>query len=342
MHMISWSKVKVKKKLDKRGFSSIVGAIFMILIVWTLASSFFLFTMSQNSAYNDAVRERNQLDVNRISENIYVVNVNYSVSANNNVSITAKIQNTGPSSIQFVTIWFYVSNNTWANYNYANLTLTVKGGATYSLNNSTVVNGVSLTGNYDVTSWLITARGNTISLPKQPAITNRIIVAQLAQGIGSIALDFSTFRFFTYATGTKLANYSSGVKSFNVPGKVTPIAFGATLTNLDPREAAITLNQYSNIWLVFPGAPGQIVQFFIVNVASDGTITTPYSPITIAFGETKLIVFASSSSSSFSQSSIGTSLTPNPGAVNLLLLGTIGAQDYGQNIPFVSVYVYSP
>ena len=128
MHMISWSKVKVKKKLDKRGFSSIVGAIFMILIVWTLASSFFLFTMSQNSAYNDAVRARNQLDINRISENIYVINVNYSVSANNNVSITAKIQNTGPSSIQFVTIWFYVSNNTWANYNYANLTLTVKGG----------------------------------------------------------------------------------------------------------------------------------------------------------------------------------------------------------------------
>ena len=179
-------------------------------------------------------------------------------------------------------------------------------------------------------------------MPKQPAITNKIIVAQLAQGIGSIALDFAEFRFFTYATSTKLANYPDGNKSFNVPGQGTPIAFGATLTNLDPREKTITLNQHSNIWLVFPGAPGQIVQFFIVSVASDGTITPSYSPITIGFGETKLIVFASSSSSSFAPSSISASLTPNPGAVNLLLLGTIGPRDYGQNIPFVSVYVYKP
>lgn len=330
---------KNRKKLDKRGFSSIVGAIFMILIVSTLASSFFLFTLSQNSAYNDAVRERNQLDVNRISENIYVVNVNYSVSANNNVSITAKIQNTGPSSIQFVTIWFYVSNNTWANYNYANLTLTIKGGATYSLYNSTVVNGVSLTGSYDVTSWLITTRGNTISLPKQPAITNKIIVAQLAQGIGSMALDFSAFRFFEYATSTGLASYSDGIKSFNVPSG-TNIAFGALLTNLDPSEQTIILDKYSQLWLYFPQSPGQTRLWYVVNVDSIGNIASSYSPISIAYMETKLIVFASSAAGSFSSGSRVSILHPDDtGALNLLLLGTIGPRDYGQNIPFVALYV---
>ena len=158
-----------------------------------------------------------------------------------------------------------------------------------------------------------------------------------------MTLNFFQFRYFTYATSTKLANYAAGITSFNVPGQSTPIAFGALLTNYDPQKATITLNRYSNIWLIFPGAPGQIVQFFIVNVASDGTITTGgYTPVSIAYRETKLIVFASSSSSSFSQSSVPPSLTPNPGAVNLMLLGTIGARDYGQNIPFVSVYVYKP
>ena len=332
---------RFKLTRNRKGLSSIIGGIFMVLIAISLSSSYFVWSLSQNTVYNDAIRQINQVDSNHLSESVTVQNTTYSVVSANLVSVAAQVQNQGSLSIQLVTLWVRISNGAWSSYNFTSpLNMNVSAGAPYQFNVNIQIPGAIVGQVYSFASWLITARGNVVALQKQ--VSSNIIVAQLAQGIGSMALDFSTFRFFTYATPTRLANYPDGTKSFTVPGQATPIAFGATLTNLDPREQTITLNQYSNIWLILPGAAGQIVQFFIVTVASDGTITTPYSPITIAFGETKLIVYASSSSSSFAQSSISASLTPNPGAVNLLLLGTIGPRDYGQNIPFVAVYVYKP
>jgi len=330
-----------KLKANSKGFSSVIGTTFMVLVMMFLSTSVFMWTLSQNTLYNEAIREKNQLESDVLSENVQVTNTTYVVNGNDQVQISVDITNPSSLGVQFTTLWVYASNATYTGYNFTKLSnVNVQGGANLPLSFNMIVKGLRLTGAYSFASWLITARGNVVALQKQ--VSSNIIVAQLAQGIGSLALNFSEFRFFKYATSTRLANYSDGIKSINVPGQGTPIAFGAILTNLDPIEQPITLNQYSNVWLILPGAAGQIVQFFIVNVASDGTITTPYPPITIAFGETKLIVFAALYSNSVLQSSISPSLTPNPGAVNLLLLGTIGPRDYGQNIPFVSVYVYKP
>ncbi|MCW3987192.1 MAG: hypothetical protein NWE87_02630, partial [Candidatus Bathyarchaeota archaeon] len=61
--------------------------------------------------------------------------------------------------------------------------------------------------------------------------------------------------------------------------------------------------------------------------------------IIIGYRDTAYVYFASASDGSFT----GTPDTQKPGAVgpaaiNLVLLGTIGPSNYGQNIPFVSVY----
>jgi archaellum component FlaF (FlaF/FlaG flagellin family) len=331
---------RVKKlTANSKGFSSVIGTTFMVLVMMFLSTSVFLWTLSQNTLYNEAVKARNQEEADRINENVVAVSGNYSVSGDQ-VTVNVVLKNAGSVAVQIINLWVLDSDPSNRRYTNKSLNLNLKSGDVLNLVGSSGLK-VTIPGadpSHNFASWFVTAKGNTIPLEKEQGV----IVAQLAQGIGSLALDFSTFRFFTYATSTRLANYSDGNKNITVPGQGTPIAFGAILTNLDPQKVAITLNQYSNIWLIFPGAPGQIIQFFIVSVASNGTITTPYSPITIAFGETKLIVFASSSSSSFSQSSIPPPLTPNPAAVNLLLLGTIGTRGYGQNIPFVSLYVYKP
>jgi hypothetical protein len=350
-----WLRKSVEKLTgSSRGFSSVIGTIFMVLLVVTSIAGVFLSTLYQNTLYNYAVRLQNQQELDARNENV-VANGNYNVSGGK-VNVVANLTNAGPVTAQIVNLWVFdtsrqtygfnnsVGSKPWANYSWS----TLKSGQV--LNFTTIkppyapkvtVPSAVLGDSFSI--WFVTARGNTVPLTRTvPVQTSKLQWANVSQGIGSMALDFSSFRFFTYATSTKLASYPGGTKSFTIPGQATPIAFGANLTNLDPRNKTITLNKYSDIWLMFPAVPGQAPQFFIVNVASDGTITTPYSPITFAFGETKLIVFASSSSSSFSQSFIPPPLTPNPAAVNLLLLGTIGTRDYGQNIPFVSLYVYKP
>ena len=45
--------------MNKRGMSSVVGAMFMILIIGVIASGYFMFTLAQNTTYNDAMRSNN-------------------------------------------------------------------------------------------------------------------------------------------------------------------------------------------------------------------------------------------------------------------------------------------
>lgn len=329
---------KNKFRMNRRGFSSIVGAIFMVLIVWSLASAYFFFTLSQNTTYNEAVRETNEHSIARMSESVQAINTVYKVQSNGIVTVTVNVQNIGSSTVQFTTLWVYVSENNWNNYGFIKeMAVTLQAGKTLKQDFNVPVTGVTITGTYNFAAWLVSIRGNTFAL--EALRTNNIVVAQVAQGIGSMALDFSAFRFFEYATSTRLASYSDGIKSFNVPSG-TNIAFGALLTNLDPSEQTIILDKYSQLWLYFPQSPGQTRLWYVVNVDSIGNIASSYSPISIAYMETKLIVFASSAAGSFSSGS-GVSIlhSDDTGALNLLLLGTIGPRDYGQNIPFVALYV---
>ena len=102
--------------------------------------------------------------------------------------------------------------------------------------------------------WFVTARGNPVPLKAE----EDVIVAQVAQGIGSLALNFNVFRYFFFDDNDpqKLKDYPTGIPSFNIP-RTEEIAFGITLRNLDPLNREIILNQYSQVWLYFPKAPGQ-------------------------------------------------------------------------------------
>ncbi len=318
---------------NRRGISSVVGAVFMVLIVWTLASSYFFFTMSQNANYNDSVRAVNEQTISRISESINVLSVNYSVNADNNVTITARLQNTGPSVVQFVTIWAYVSNNTWANYNYVNTSLRINGGQTPPQFSVTVpVNGARLSGNYDVTSWLITTKGNTISLPKQTALSNNILIAKVSEGIGSVAFDFEQFWHCDFAAlptdGTTLpartaTNYTLSESKYNV--------LHVTVTDFDLLQETIVLDRNSSIFII--GEHSGTVKWDkweLVNVTNNKIYPNSPMSLTLVYGQPKDLYFAGMISS------IDTGSTY---PLNILLYGTKGHNEYGQNIPFVSIYL---
>jgi len=80
--------------------------------------------------------------------------------------------------------------------------------------------------------------------------------------------------------------------------------------------------------------------WYIVNVDDDGVISDDFTQITLPYGVKTFVFFASSQEitdgTSFSPSS---SKRDGPAAVNLMLVGEIGISTYGQNVPFVSIYV---
>ena len=338
---------KARRKLiaNSRGFSSIVGAVFAVLVMMSLISTVFVWSLSQNTLYNNTVTQTRQADLDRANEQIQVLNTTYTPYNDSNVNVYAKIQNIGSSSVQFITVWLYVSNDTpWTKYNFTSMTnVNIQGGRTYTLNINLTATGVNSYSTYSFSSWLITARGNTVALQTLTTSSNVVINSQVSQGIGYLAMNFEEFKYFTYKSGSNYAldNFPTGVSGYT-PSSSQAVVFRLNLTNYDPSglKRTLTLNKNSLLWLYFPTV-GQRATWYIVNIDANGNIQPTYSDITVPYGadNSVIVYFASKSCGVFGGNpdqvkpgSIG------PGAVNLLLLGLIGGDQYGQNIPFVAVY----
>lgn len=320
----------------------------MVLIAITIASSYFIWTLSQNTVYNDAIRQINQIDSNRMSESVQVQNTTYNVGSTNMISVSAQVQNQGSLSIQFVTFWIRISNETWTNYNFTKLSdMNLQAGAPYQFNMSIVVQGAITGASYSCASWLVTARGNVVALQQAQVSTNNIVISQTTQGIGALMMDFQNF---TYYNVTKpgssyiLSGYPNGASGYFVQQGGLGIAFQVTITNVDPDMRTITLTAPSVLFSTFPTTPQQIraAYWYIVNVNADGAISNTFTPVVLPFNVSTLVFFASSEMISGGtlfepSSSIFTKTAP----VNLALIGTISSDPFGQNIPFVSIYIAS-
>jgi len=316
-----------------------------MLIIFMVSTNVLLWTFSQNAIYTQAVKDENQKSADKLNENIVASSGNYSV-LEDEVTVEVILRNGGSVAAQIINLWVLDTNS--SNRRYANKSLNYNlnpGDALYLVGSSGVT--VIISGanpSHDFISWFVTARGNTIPLEEEQE--QGVIIAELAQGIGSLALDFYKFRYFQYETDppNKLKNYPAGTTSFSVP-HATDIALGVALTNLDPSKQTITLYENSLIWLYFPAVPGHTLGpvWYIVKEIN-GTIQSSYSSVSLEYGQTELVVFASEEMGNFSSSSkvkISDQQQKNSlGAVNLLLYGKIGDRDYGQNIPFVSLYCY--
>ncbi|MFQ6081134.1 MAG: hypothetical protein ACE5OW_05670 [Candidatus Bathyarchaeia archaeon] len=316
---------------NSKGVSGIIATVFLVLIVLFLYANVFTFILIQNTSFQEVVSEVNQMDIDRSSEKITVSNVNYTV-VGDEVYVEAQVTNDGPVSVQIITLW--VIDTTTQKYGYndtLNINLKTGDALNFTGSNALRVTIEDSSSSSVFASWFVTDRGNLIPLEK------KLMVAQLARGIGYLTLEFDKFRYFTYESEQKLANYPDGTIGFDAP-KNEYVAFGCYLTNLDPKRRTIVIDSHSLFWQ--PGRPGVAEgAWFIVNVNDDGTINGTYSPISVDYEETKMLVFASQNDlglGSFKRLS-----TPNvvtTVATFLLLHGTIGSTAYAQNIPFVSLF----
>jgi FlaG/FlaF family flagellin (archaellin) len=345
-----WLKKKVTRLTNNpKGFSSIVGSVFMVSVVLILSTGVFLWTLEQNTSYNDTIRQTNQLEADRLSESLNVLSTTYSVNANGKVTVAAQIQNTGPSSIQFMTVWIKVSNSTpWTNYNFSNLTnANVQSGAIFPLNVSLSVSGVLVnsSASYTFASWLITARGNAVAL-QQKTITSIISNSQTTQGIGSLMMDFQNFTYYVVNASKYLNPYPSGYNAYYIQNaRTSNIAFKVFLTDFDQDKRDITLTNGSELFIMYPSSGNALSDiWYIVNVdGTTGKIRDSFSSLTLRYNQQTPVYFASSQRGNTvpATSSLTPSQVPAIGAVNLALVGTIGGIPFGQNIPFVSIELAS-
>ena len=91
---------------NKKAFSSIVGAIFAVMVIVSLTGTFFVWSLQQNNRYVEAVSGVNDLVLYQKSESINVTSVPiYTVEAGGNVLVSVGIQNDGPISVTIKTLW---------------------------------------------------------------------------------------------------------------------------------------------------------------------------------------------------------------------------------------------
>ncbi|MCL5876522.1 MAG: hypothetical protein M1540_01760 [Candidatus Bathyarchaeota archaeon] len=338
-------KKKQKFRSNRKGVSSIIGAVFLILIVGTLASSYFFFTLSQNTLYNDAVKQTNQLEIRRNAESLQALNTTYKILVENNLTIDVKMQNIGPMDVTLINLWAHVIENPGGSgldaANYTPVNITLKGGQTLQQEFNVTLAGLSPARSYAFSAWFITSLGNIMTLKQ--VNTEEIVVSQTTQGIGSLAMDFQDFRCFT-VNNRQLVNYPFGSSGYVVTtGAGSPIAFKVVLTNLNYQtKADIILSADSVFFSIFPTTAQQVrgSYWYIVNVDAQGLISNSFSNITLRYNVPTAVYFASATAikgtALFSSSSPGYSGTS---PINLALIGSKDGQPFGQNVPFVSVYV---
>jgi hypothetical protein len=307
-----------------------------------LSTSVFMWTLSQNTIYNEAMKEKNQMEVDRLNEKVTASSVNYTGSGM--ISVQVVLENNGPSAVRITTL--LVLDATIKKYGFNNtLDLNLKpGNKTYLTGGNAVkVEIEGAKANHTFNSWFITTRGNAVPLEKESEL--EIKLAQVAAGIGSVSMNYEVFLYYNVSLiGSKyvLTNYPNGSEGFIVPK--TDIAFEVWLTNFDQNKREIKLFSSSVLWMLFPISPPtqpRGAMWYIINVYDNGTIASTFTEITLLYGVPTRVFFASHNdvnSGGFSPSSSGYS---GPAAVNLMLIGKIGVSTYGQNVPFVSVYVRS-
>ena len=320
---------------SSKGVSTVIATVFLVLTVLVLSTNVFLWSFLQNAFYNQAVKERNQQDVDRLMENIIATNPTV-VPSTGTINVTTYIINGGSIPAQIVTLWV-LDVTPPQKYNVTDLrasNLTLNPGDRRTFSKTVRILGAISTDSFS--AWFVTARGNTVSLTESQGI----IIAQVSQGIGSVAMDFGSFVYYN-VSGYNLQVWPNGKEGFYIPNR--DIAFRVTLTNFDTNKRTIQLNPHSTLWMIFPtSATAHSAWWYIVNV-NNGIITSKtkgsFSDISLFYSQPTIVYFASGydlSTKDFTQSSPGYT---GSAAVNLMLIGKIGASTLGQNIPFVSVYV---
>jgi hypothetical protein len=308
----------------------------------SLISTVFVWSLSQNTLYNNTVTQTRQADLDRSNEKV-LANVTCSRVDSSTVSVNGTVENDGSLSAQIVTLWVLDANTTTYGFKSLNITLTpgnitTLSGPTY---NVPLANSV----NDSLSCWFITGRGNPISEKSvSPTIINNYgngtgeppvpPFAYVSGGIGSISMDFSSFSHYDGVANINGTSVGSGVYGYTCSGSINTLLH-VKVTNYDMYNRTLRITGGS-MWAITPFS-GTLKgdQWKIANVTGGQLITTStYSQVINLHEAVELY---------FGPETAGRS-KGNIVPLFILLYGTATFTngtviDYGQNLPFIALNV---
>ena len=217
--------------------------------------------------------------------------------------------------------------------------------------------GIAYSSGTTYTFRVLTQRGTVFAGTYPPTATSLAAQALTSGAIGDLYLNFSSYTWYTvdYCSGNSgpycLTDQGQAFTiTYNTAAGACGVGFSVDITNLNPSNATITLDEYSHL-LQWAFKPGTAVQsqgtFYVVGVHSSNIINASFAQISLPYGMTKLVYFASSNAGTPSCEAAGTikpqGTTP-PFIANVFIishgwkwLGTMPATpNYGQNMAYVS------
>lgn len=266
----------------------------MVLIMWVLAANFFIYTLSQNTVYNNAAGQMNQLDARKLAENVVASNLNYSVLGNV-VSVGALLQNQGSTSVRVVTLWVVDTTNNNAGFNNSVACMLLPGGsASFSGASAISVAIAGANSADDFNSWFITALGNTVTsgLAFNSTEIQNLLASTQVQTFGVFSVNW----FYCKYTSA-LSPYRTDLHELLVPNgdnyRDTYVAFYLNLTN--SWKYPVTVKSQSFLTLVIYEADPEFSIVKSVSYSGTTPTLTPYSDtnqITLDPGQSAELIFA--------------------------------------------------
>jgi len=160
---------KRRKRLasNRKGYSGIIAAIFLVLIILFFYFNVYTFMNDRNAAFQDTVGRVTQMDVDRITEHLSVIGLSYSLEGPSSVSASFTVTNTSPLSIEIVSVWIKDLTNYGYNSTAPVPPIVLEPGERLYVPpglSSVTLSGASSSDLF--ASWFVTARGrvfNTVS-----------------------------------------------------------------------------------------------------------------------------------------------------------------------------------
>jgi hypothetical protein len=327
---------------DKRGISTIVGAIFIVLITMFSLNAIF-WVMTQENSYTEAARQMNDLNTDRFSENLQFTNpaiVNFTETGDNEYEFDLVVSNLGGVAIKIVRIYIYNNNSDILTILDKQENITSHGIANCFLDSGELNSRVYVKADRNIcdgnqyTIKTVTERGRIFTAQYQFSESEETD-EQLA--LGNLRLDL------TYTS----VNYTSTSQPTPTPGWVVPggegLVWYVTLTNAGGDNLTI-LGDSVFYAMEFKASGNPVpIAFFVVD---SNTNYPGGTPGVVAYNETANPYVLPSDGSEvvvkFSSSTVGgtTPRSLTSATRYLVFIGLyyeINDEERGVNIPFVAI-----
>ena len=349
--------------LKNKAVSAVIGGVILFAMIFTVAFGYFYTLNQDQQVLQAAARQSANLQALRNQENLY------SLGAVVGGNLTFSVNNTGIATVLVGYVLTDQSGNILAQQNggsasSAPLCSTKTASVPCAVNaggSASFVTKIGYSsGNY-YTMKVFTSRGTTVvgTYPTH-TITSVSITSQIASGLGSLEMIFSSFTFYGYTTTSNVCNtgyvcniaLSSAQPAAITPFGTKPIAFSVQITNNDPSAGTIVIDAHTDLWTFLSCGSGcgtqSLLGFYVMNVLANGTITSrtqnSFTPIILPYGATQTVYFGSSCDLSICTSYSPQSINDAMGEHDVFMIfsgALVSASNsslYSQNLPYSATF----